>query len=192
MTRQSFEGRTSSSGNTEFGTPDYIFNPLNEEFHFGFDLAATARSTKVPDRFWTKDDDALSRDWPRDMGWLWLNPPYSRAVRKWIQKAYEEARKGSPNVVLINANTESQWYQHIAVPHAHEIRHLEHRIAFIDWQTIIELESAGATEEKIQEFITEGSGSYHPSCILVFGTDSTVVPVRRTFSDGERFAYVSF
>jgi site-specific DNA-methyltransferase (adenine-specific) len=188
MTQQSFQGRTSSRS-SEYGTPEHIFNPLNDEFHFEFDLAATARSTKVAGAFFTKEDDALTRDWPRVS--CFLNPPYSRRVGRWIQKARDESLQGTQTVVLINANTESQWYQHIAVPFAHEIRHLEYRIPFIDWEAVYRMEQDGATQLEVQDFIDSGEGSYHPSCVLVFGTDQTTIPVRRVGGVG-RYHYVSF
>lgn len=184
MTQQSFEGRT-SSGDVEIGTPDELFLPLHEEFNFTFDLAAAhASHLHKCDRYWTKEENSLLRSWPRTPKGEanWLNPPYSRAVGKWVAKARVEAHGvdglGSTTVLLINANTESQWFQNIAVPFAHEIRLLEYRQAFI--------------RNGVQ-----GEGSYHPSCILVFYAIhlNIIVPPRIRGDGGlrwPRYKYVSF
>jgi phage N-6-adenine-methyltransferase len=181
LSEQHFKGRT-SSGDVEIGTPDEIFLPLHEEFNFTFDLAAAHEPyLHKCERYWTKEDDALSRPWPRTpLGEAnWLNPPYSRKVAQWIVKARQESIEGSTTVMLLNANTESMWYQHIAVPFAHKIRHFEFRISFI------------------KNGIMDGNGSYHPSCLLVFYSALLNIPIplrTRHFGskDWPRFRYVEF
>lgn len=169
MSEQDFQGRI-STGDVEIGTPDEIYLPLHEEFNFTFDLAASAQNTKC-ERYFSKENSALTQDWPRET--CWLNPPYSRRVGEWVEKAYLQSRKGSTVVMLLNSNTESSWYHDVAVPQAHEIRHLRWRIGFI--------------KNGVKQV-----GGYHPSCVLVFNPDPFTVPIRETVTDGKRLSYVTF
>lgn len=46
----------------EWGSPQWIFDLLHQEFNFTIDAAATAENTKLP-VFWTKETDALKQEW---------------------------------------------------------------------------------------------------------------------------------
>lgn len=169
MSQQDFEGST-SSGSSEWGTPDDLYQALDEEFLFEFDLAATAANTKVPGRFFSKEDDALSRDWPRVS--CFLNPPYGRDVWRWVKKAAEERAEGTLTVLLIKSETSSRrWFHTWAVEGATEIRFICGRLKHL-------------------ENGVPGNGAYFPSLLLVF--DPRVpVPVRKTGSNGD-FSWVAF
>ena len=39
-----------------------------------------------------------------------MNPPYGREIGKWVKKAYEESRKGTPVVCLLPARTDTAWW----------------------------------------------------------------------------------
>jgi hypothetical protein len=39
-----------------------------------------------------------------------MNPPYGREIGKWVKKAYEESRKGTPVVCLLPARTDRAWW----------------------------------------------------------------------------------
>jgi hypothetical protein len=42
---------------------------------------------------------------------VWLNPPYGRALNKWIEKAYSEGQKpGTTVVCLIPARTDTRYF----------------------------------------------------------------------------------
>ena len=87
------------------------FAPLNARFRFTVDAAATAANARL-ERFWTAEDDALSRSWAGER--VWCNPPYSHPnLERWVLKAWAEHRQGVPLVVMLApANrTEQQWWQ---------------------------------------------------------------------------------
>lgn len=63
-----------STGNGEYGTPQDLFDALNEEFRFVLDPAATHDNAKC-DQYFTKDEDGLKQDWSQ-YGSVFLNPPY--------------------------------------------------------------------------------------------------------------------
>ena len=97
----SIKGRLSSNSN-EWATPDSVYNPLDLEFGFSLDCAASPWNAKTAE-FCTKEDDGLTADWyqktvngrvwndrhRREQGYrgptdhrlpaAWLNPPYGRA-----------------------------------------------------------------------------------------------------------------
>lgn len=96
------------------------FGPLHERFRFTIDAAASDANAVLP-RYWTSDDDALTRDWRGER--IWCNPPYSN-IRPWVEKAWRECglwstwREGAELVVmLLPANrTEQGWWQELVEP----------------------------------------------------------------------------
>ncbi len=128
------------SDSDEFGTPDYIFKPLDAEFHFTLDVAASETNRKCPFYF-SKAANALTQDWvesARRAGIppvFWCNPPYSRGmVEAFVQKAYEESQRGATVVMLLPTRTEQPWFHDIVLPNA-EIRFIRKRIRFVGGTT---------------------------------------------------------
>jgi len=96
---------------------------------FCIDLAASKANTVNPNRFFTKQDDALVQSWPLD-GWCWLNPPYAH-IGPWAKKCYEEAQKGCKTALLVPAVVGSNWFRdwiHLKAP---VVCFLNGRLAFI-------------------------------------------------------------
>lgn len=89
----------------DWETPDELFLPLNEEFHFTMDVCATDDNKKC-DNFLSEDDDALLAEWS---GICWMNPPFGNQGR-WVKKAYQESRKGSLVVCLLPSRTNTGWW----------------------------------------------------------------------------------
>ena len=73
---------------------------------FSHDVCAEAHTAKC-DSFWTKDDDALSMDWPHD--W-WCNPPFSLKM-EFIRKARESQAKGVAGVMLLPYEPLTAWWR---------------------------------------------------------------------------------
>jgi site-specific DNA-methyltransferase (adenine-specific) len=71
--------------NDERPTPRELFNPIDREFHFTVDAAATAENALV-NYIWTIADNALRQNWSGHR--VWCNPPYSRQqIIRWVEKA---------------------------------------------------------------------------------------------------------
>ena len=102
----------------EWETPNILFNQLNNEFHFTFDLAADSCNKKCK-CFFSKDDDALKQTWS---GVCWLNPPYGSKEYKlenWIKKAFTESQREDCTVVmLIPARTNTRWWHNYCMKSA--------------------------------------------------------------------------
>lgn len=119
-------------------TPDRIYLPLHEEFGFGWDLAASEENTKCP-RFFTIDDDALSRDWTEIALPMWLNCPFSK-LPEFVEKASASSaamvtdirsRAGSPIVMLMPSNRNDQdWFHDYVIGVAAEVRMIRGRVAY--------------------------------------------------------------
>ena len=83
-----------------FTTPDWLFDSLNKEFDFQWDLACEKNNSKCNQMLNSEKYDSLKVDWHKLCdGWLWINPPYS-PLKPWIVKAQQENKKGAKIVVL--------------------------------------------------------------------------------------------
>jgi phage N-6-adenine-methyltransferase len=96
-------------------TPQWLFNEWDAINHFTIDLAASAENTKCA-RYYTKGDDALSKSWAGERGWL--NCPYSD-IYPWVAKAFHEVVSNDCDriVMLLPATrTEQPWWQEFVEP----------------------------------------------------------------------------
>ena len=96
------------STSEDWETPEEVFNFWNHEYEFNLDAAASADNARCS-LFFTKEQDALRHPW---VGNVWLNPPYSHGIGKWLQKAHDEVTKGNAEhvVCLIPARTDTAWW----------------------------------------------------------------------------------
>lgn len=116
-----------SSSNTEWGTPQELYNQLNQEFGFNLDAAATKDNTKCA-QYFDKTSNGLDQDWT-SYGTVWVNPPYSRKDTKlWVKKGYEEAQKGCTVVMLLPSRTSNGWFHDYILKG--EVRFIRGRITF--------------------------------------------------------------
>jgi site-specific DNA-methyltransferase (adenine-specific) len=129
-----------SKASDEWSTPQWLFDLLDEEFHFDCDAAATPKNSKCGWRFlgimpgqWA-ESGALGVSWTdcrfncENLKTFWLNPPYSK-IGAFMKKAYEESQKGAVVVCLIPARTDTK-YWHDYVMKAQEIRFVKGRLKF--------------------------------------------------------------
>ena len=103
-----------------WATDPLIFQAMNIEFNFGLDAAANDKNHKVPSYF-TKEDDALSKDWKHELklatfkngfssNCVWINPPYGKGyIKKFMQKCIEQKELGVTSVLLVPATLDAQW-----------------------------------------------------------------------------------
>lgn len=110
----------------DWATPQAFFDKVNARFGFTLDAAAYPHNAKC-DRYYTEEDDALTKDWD---GVVWCNPPYGRAIGAWVQKGYEESQKGATVVMLIPARTDTT-YWHDYVMRADEVILIRGRLKFV-------------------------------------------------------------
>jgi phage N-6-adenine-methyltransferase len=117
-----------SSKTDEWSTPQDFFNELNKEFNFTLDPCATPENAKC-EKYYTKEDDGLKQDWSGET--VFCNPPYSRAIKDWVKKCYEESKKPNTTVVmLIPARTDTSYFHDYIYHKAKEIRFIRGRLKF--------------------------------------------------------------
>ena len=114
-----------SSLTPEWGTPQDFFDELDKEFNFTVDVCADWWNAKV-DNYFTIEDDGLSQKWD---GVVWMNPPYGREIKLWMQKAVEEWKDGATVVCLVPARTDTAWWHDYAMQG--NIRFLRGRLKFV-------------------------------------------------------------
>jgi phage N-6-adenine-methyltransferase len=104
------------SAKQDWETPWGFFKPLNDEFHFTLDAAASSENTKVAKKFFTEKEDGLASSWEKHI--VWLNPPYGigkAPISAWVKKAYAESLTGATSVLLIPARTNTNWFHEICL-----------------------------------------------------------------------------
>ena len=116
----------------DWPTPRYLYDPLNEEFRFEWDLAASAENALAP-RFYAKEQDGLKQKWD---GVCWLNPPFGQKTAKmvdWIKKAWTDTQTSETLtvVMLIPARTNTRWFHQYRMKAA-EVRFICGRPKFGD------------------------------------------------------------
>jgi len=108
--------RDGLENNDHWGTPSWLYALLDLEFHFDFDPCP------LNSKF-----DGLTIEWGKSN---FVNPPYNRIDKpKFIQKAYDEWKKGKTCVLLIPASTGTKQFHELILNNA-EVRFLKGRIAF--------------------------------------------------------------
>lgn len=94
-------------------TPDWLYAALNERYGFTLDAAANKANAKCT-TFYDLETDGLSKPWAPHK--VWCNPPYSN-IAAWVEKAWEEFKRGATVVMLLPANrTEQRWWQTFIEP----------------------------------------------------------------------------
>ena len=128
----------SSSKTDDWETPRWLFDTYDKMWDFGVDVAASHNNNKCPVYF-TKEDDALNNSWSDLLGSAgaqpsqdqaaWCNPPYGRAVGKWVAKCVEESAV-RPVGMLIYARTDTAYFHDLILPNAYEIHFIRRRLRF--------------------------------------------------------------
>jgi site-specific DNA-methyltransferase (adenine-specific) len=114
----------------EWGTPKDLFDILNAEFAFTLDVAASDENAKCK-RYFTKEQNGLIQSWAGER--CFMNPPYGRAIKMWVSKAWREVKKneGAELVVgLLPARTDTKWFHDYVLDRA-EIRFIKGRVRFV-------------------------------------------------------------
>ena len=113
----------------EWETPQDFFAELDKEFHFTLDPCATEENKKCS-QYITKGVDGLSVSWVDYSNSVFMNPPYTKDINKWMQKAYEESQNGVLVVCLIQGRSSDTKWWHEYVMKASEIRYIKNRLHF--------------------------------------------------------------
>ena len=101
-----------------WGTPPKLYKKLDKRFKFDeFDPAP------YPEPEW----DGLEIDWAER---TFVNPPFDN-LSEWIEKAYDEYRKGKLIVMLSPVRTHTSYFQQFVLPYA-SLEFIPGRLRFAD------------------------------------------------------------
>ena len=114
-----------SSKTHHWSTPNELFNTLNKEFEFTLDPCATKKNAKCK-KYYTKKENGLIQDWSNEI--VFMNHPYGREIKNWIQKAYEESLKGAIVVCLVPARTDTIYWHNYCLKG--KVRFIKGRLKF--------------------------------------------------------------
>lgn len=127
-----------STGKDDWGTPQDLFDALNEEFNFTLDPCADNNNHKCA-KYYTIEQDGLAQSWAGET--VFCNPPYSRKQKQTPVKLHgcknvtkRQPRGGIVVVMLIPARTDTIMFHDYILGKA-EIRFIKGRVNFeIDGQ----------------------------------------------------------
>lgn len=124
---EKYHVRTASTRD-DWETPPIRFAEWDAEFGFTLDVCATDANAKCA-RYFTPELDGLAQDWGWDV--CWMNPPYGRAIARWMEKAHAARDLGATVVALVPARTDTGWWHEHVIGAGAEVRFLRGRIAFL-------------------------------------------------------------
>lgn len=148
----------------DWATPQDFFDKLNLEFGFTLDVCASSENAKCKDYFSIKEN-GLTKEWS---GVCWMNPPYGKEIPNWMEKAYEESKKGATVVCLVPARTDTKWWHNYA--EKGEKRFVKGRLKFLN--------TTGKTLRNETESVRDGrhapnTGAPFPSAVIIFNGRDT-------------------
>ena len=123
-----------------WGTPNWLYCPLEQEFNILCDAAANAENKKTRNVWFgpgsePRWQDALAiPDWQESTGVrnFWLNPDYAAVmIAAFMKKAYEESLKGATVVCLVPVSGDAWWINYALK--AQEIRYIRGRVKFVGY-----------------------------------------------------------
>ena len=117
------------SKSNEWTTPMWLFKELDVKFNFTLDPCCTKESA-LCDKYYTIEDDGVIQEWGGEI--VFMNPPYGRAIGKWVEKAYRESLNGAVVVCLIPSRTDTRYWHNYIFPYAADIKFLKGRLKFGD------------------------------------------------------------
>ena len=127
--RKSYLACMSSRDQTWRTPQDLLASILAAASRSEFDLDPCSPSSDGPVPAlvrWTEADDGLSQPW---RGLVFVNPPYSRALPRWVAKCADEANAGAVVIGLVPSRTDTRWW-HDAVAEQAEVIMRKGRLRF--------------------------------------------------------------
>ena len=109
-------------------TPPYVLEPVREALG-GIDLDPCTEPDNPTSaaRFFTAEGDGAAEPW--DARSIYVNPPYSKARERWVDRCIEAAGSGSRVVLLIPSHTDTRLF-HKAIASASHVVFIKGRVKF--------------------------------------------------------------
>lgn len=134
-----------------YGTPQWLFDFLDQEYEFDIDLCASDINHKC-DSYFTIENNALEKSWSFYGSVGFCNPPYSRGLKeKFLNVARKEMDLGFSTVFVIPADVSNVYWRDLIIPFATKISIITGRVKFNNPHT--DIESSGGIGTAIVEFM---------------------------------------
>lgn len=161
--------RTGEDSKDSWGSPIWLVDLLDKQFHFTLDAAATAENTKC-DRYFDRESNGLAQSWENET--VWLNCPYSTSSL-WYKKAWSEATLGhATTVMLVPARTDTKSWFSYAIKG--DIRFLKGRLMFTlseEQKEIVKLKNIERKKLGKKPLDPEKTSAPFPSALVIFHKD---------------------
>lgn len=108
-------------------TPLWLFNWLNDRFKFDIDLAASKENRKC-EAYFSKENDALNKDWHKNGSVGFCNPPYSN-ISPWLERARIYREEDFKSVFVLPSPKGDNWQGLLF--HANELIFIQGRVSFV-------------------------------------------------------------
>ena len=155
-----FSSRTAGTRD-DWQTPIELVRALGDFF---LDPCANCNDpTRLAHFGFTKADDGLSKPW---MGRVFVNPPYGRAARKWMQRLGEHG----DGIALIPPRMGAKWFHDIVLSQATAILFLRGRVAF--------LMNGQPVDDNIADSILVAYGRTNERMLALSGLDGKIWNIR--------------
>ncbi len=112
-------------------TPQWLFDFLDEQYDFDFDVCASIHNHKL-DKYFSLENSAIGADWSTMGAIGFCNPPFSHGSKeKFLNEAYSQmVQHGVSSVFIIPADDCCVWWHKHVVDKATKVTKLLRRINF--------------------------------------------------------------
>ena len=130
--------RMASSKSAHWCTPTKVLDPVRQVNNIALDPCSNLFSIVEPKKavLLENGEDGLQLPWAElaeDLGGLvYVNPPYGKVIKYWIQKCVIESARGAEIIALVGARTETKWFQDWIMATAQAVCFWKGRLTFID------------------------------------------------------------
>lgn len=130
-------------------TPGYVLEPVRQALGgIVLDPCTEPDNPCGAERFFTAETDGAEQSW--DAETIYVNPPYSKARERWVQRCIEAAATGSRVVLLMPSHTDTRLF-HKVVETASHVVFIKGRVKF------------GILRENRRQ-----EAASHPSCLIAW------------------------
>ena len=129
-----------SSAKQDWQTPDELLDLVRSYRSIRLDPCTSADNPTNAKDFFTEKDDGIEQNWGMDQGGLiYVNPPYGRELRFWVEKCVSESARrpfleehslNSEIILLMPARTDTTYWHHGVLSHAEAICYVKGRLKF--------------------------------------------------------------
>lgn len=110
-------------------TPEYALEPIRAALggRIELDPCTEADNPTRAERFFTVRDDGMAQSWDAES--IFVNPPYSAAKDRWVERCMAEGERGAKVVLLIPAHPDTRVFQRV-LRSAHAVVFVKGRLKF--------------------------------------------------------------